>query len=127
LLRQIEIRLETGPLQYALKAQDACVSDLLASWGYAKSATTGPKTLGSAWDWVQDAYESKAFSKHLLRMRFRLDVTEKGDVSGCHPQATANDEQGKAAALPAPCCSAMGGSARPLTRTASPWLRPCSS
>lgn len=89
-------RLETGSLAKPLEMVDACVDNLVQTWGYdpvlMRSLSKRPEPLKSPGEWIKndDYPRSQAITGDRAIVRFRLDVSEAGKVTGCNVLSAAN-------------------------------------
>lgn len=91
-------RLDLGSMIGPMKVMHSCMDDLVKSWGYdpeamaADNARAKPK--GSPGVWLRsDDYPGDLLRQGAMGIvHFRLDVDEKGAVTGCHVQMSSKPE-----------------------------------
>ena len=92
-----ETVLDTGMLAKGIEAMDACLDNLVASWGYdpeqLKTIVQGPEPVGRITSW----FNAKDYPDDALReglsgaVRFRLGIDIQGRVDKCTIQAAFSD------------------------------------
>jgi hypothetical protein len=82
-------QLETGSLGKPMTAMRACLSDLIAHWGFdaavQQSLSRPVEPLGNPGNWLtsNDYPTDSLRSGHMGLVQFRLDVSEAGGLTGC--------------------------------------------
>lgn len=89
-------RLQTGPMDKVMDVIRACQSEMIRSWGYEPDKVTTmlrgaePLSEPETWPHGNDYPDFEASKGANAIVRFRLDVSEAGEVTGCHVQEPMN-------------------------------------
>ncbi len=91
-------RLALGPMAAPMATLRGCTNDLVRHWGLdpaeQASLTRAPAPIDNPGNWMS----SRDYPTNMLRrggnglVRFRLDISETGSISGCHIQSTTNPD-----------------------------------
>ncbi len=85
--RQLDLRLQLGDIQPAIKALEKCHDDLLASWGIdpddARAIKQKPKPRESHWIYDEDYPSAERKQRNEGIVTYLLTVSEKGKTTSC--------------------------------------------
>ena len=85
--RQLDLRLQLGDIQPAIKALETCHDDLLAGWGIdpdtARAIKQKPKPRKTPWIYVEDYPGAERKQRNEGTVTYLLTVSDKGKTTGC--------------------------------------------